>query len=57
MGISPKKKRYPINNEIKCPHCGAGTGLSNPFFMVIPPEGLKCLKCGKIVIKGHQFIC
>ena len=36
--------------NIICPHCGSNSGLS--LSMVIPPEGLRCMSCGKICIQG-----
>lgn len=47
--------RYIPPETIKC-SCGYDTGLAVAgFLMVIPPEGLKCPKCGNIIIRGNSF--
>jgi len=47
----PKKRP----NAICCPNCGKDTGLENPFYMVIPPGGLKCA-CGTVVINSASYM-
>ncbi len=45
-------KKTPIN----CPHCGEFViNEETIMFYVLPPEGLKCLKCKKIVIEGRRI--
>lgn len=39
-------------NEIKCTSCGAPSGVMNPFSVRVPPGGLKCAKCGNIIIRS-----
>lgn len=46
----------PNPRYICCPSCGESTGLPPAFHMVIPPEGLKCRKCGMVVIQGNNLI-
>jgi len=47
---SPYKKE-----EIKCPSCGKDSGWTIVLMMVIPPEGLKCHKCGAVVALPTQI--
>ena len=43
-----------IPQNIFC-SCGYDTGLpSTGFLMVIPPEGLKCPKCGNTILQGNR---
>jgi len=40
-----------------CPHCGVQvTTKEGLMYYVLPEEGLKCPKCGKVVIERPKII-
>ena len=47
--------RNPLKNNITCV-CGYDSGLPRAgFLMVIPPEGLICPKCGRVILQGKNY--
>lgn len=46
----------PYPNTIPCPYCDKDTGIAQNLCMVIPPEGLKCPHCNRVVINGSPTI-
>jgi hypothetical protein len=40
-----------------CMHCGNDTGIPMVLNMVIPPEGLPCRYCKKVVVLGSAVTC
>ena len=42
-----------VPNNIICSHCGKDSGIAMNLCMVIPPKGLKCPHCGKIVVQSN----
>lgn len=42
-----------VPNNIICNHCGKDSGIAMNLSMVIPPEGLKCVNCGKVVVQSN----
>lgn len=49
-------KREPtIYGNITCPHCGCDSGIPMILNMVIPPEGLCCKNCGRLVCGGVSY--
>ena len=42
-----------IPNNVICNHCGKDSGIAMNLCMIVPPEGLKCPHCGKIVVQSN----
>jgi hypothetical protein len=42
-----------VPNNIICHHCHKDTGIAMNLCMIVPPEGLKCPHCGKIVVQSN----
>jgi hypothetical protein len=47
----------PLSNNMVCPNCGGDSGWATFLCMVIPPEGLRCMSCGRVCIKGNTVTC
>lgn len=48
---------YPriTNDVVICFHCGKDTGIPNILGMYIPPQGIKCPHCKKVVIEANNI--
>ena len=55
--LLPHTYPEPFNGNMVCPYCLYDSGWSNILCMVIPPEGLRCMNCGRICIYGTTVTC
>lgn len=54
---NPKPKDYPRpwTRNIICQYCGEDSGIPQVLFMVIPPGGLRCHNCGRVIVISNQY--